>query len=118
MKKEAIERMRVAAISRDNTNRIAALPRGKKHHAWSDKPTRLTLHKRLYRKHGKASAHKCKCGKKATDWALVGRKYSDDIKDYKPMCRLCHVQMDKGYEKVDHKIQVLKRERDSKGRFI
>ncbi|HEC33019.1 MAG TPA: hypothetical protein ENI63_02040 [Candidatus Kaiserbacteria bacterium] len=113
--KESKEKMRIIALKRDNSNRIKSLPSGKKHWRWSENPSILTLHRRLHREHGKASLHKCKCGKQARDWALVGKKYTDNIKDYLPLCRKCHISMDKGWKKVDrskHKII-----RDKRGRI-
>lgn len=97
---ETKKKMRENALRRDNTNRIKALPKQENHWRWSDKPNKLTLHRRIHRKHGRASDRKCvECGGQARDWALHSKEYSYDIKDYKPMCRKCHVQMDKGYLK-------------------
>ncbi len=95
--KEAREKMRHAALQRDNTNRIVALPRGIKHWNWSEKPTILTIHKRIHRKLGKASVLKCvDCGKKARDWSNEnGTEYSTNINNYKPRCRSCHVKKDR-----------------------
>lgn len=88
------------SINRSHPNRIAALPKGKKHWRWSMKPNLLTLHKRLHRKHGPASKFACAdCGKPAHDWSNETGKYTDDIKDYKPRCRSCHVKRDKNWLK-------------------
>lgn len=115
--KETRERMKNSAFTRDNTNRIKALPKGKDHHGWTETPNILTLHKRIHRLFGKASLFKCtQCEKSALDWALIGEKYSDNRKDYQPMCRKCHVAMDKGWLKINrskHKII-----RDQKGRIV
>lgn len=98
--KELREKYKQAAFRRDNAPRIAALPRGTKHWSWSAKPNKLTLHKRLYRKFGKASKHKCvDCGKKAQDWSNETGKYTDQLSDYKPRCRSCHVKKDKNWIK-------------------
>lgn len=71
------------------------MPKGKKHWNWSDKPNKLALHKRIYRKHGRAKDRKCaKCSNQANDWANVTGNYSDDIKDYLPLCRSCHMKLD------------------------
>ncbi len=87
--------MRRLALERDNTKRIASLPKGKKHWRWEKKPNKLTLHKRLSRKHGKAKDRKCaKCPNQANDWANVTGNYTDDIRDYLPLCRSCHVKLD------------------------
>lgn len=106
-----------SALKRDNTNRIAALPRGKAHWRYTKKPSVLTLHKRIHRKHGPAKQHKCKCGKQAIDWAFIGNgDYTDKREDYKPMCRGCHMKMD-GHNKNGNNNHI-NRKRDSKGKFI
>lgn len=84
-------------MSRDtrHPNRIAAMPKGTKHWNYSANPTVLTLHRRLHRKHGKASAHACvDCGAVARDWSLNKSAYTDNIDDYSPRCRSCHVKYD------------------------
>lgn len=91
-------KMREAALKRNNDKRIASLPRGTKHWNWSDKPNKLTLHKRLYRKFGSAKEFTCaRCSKAAHDWANVTGNYTDERKDYLPMCRSCHVKLDKNW---------------------
>ncbi len=81
--------------ARIDPKRIPALPRGSNHWNYNPKPTVLTIHRRLHRKYGKASDHKCvDCGSQAKDWSLEGEEYTDDIKDYKPRCRSCHVKYD------------------------
>ena len=110
--------MKRAAMNRDNRSRIAALPRGKKHWNWSEKPSLLTLHKRLHRRHGSAKMHSCSrgCGLKAIDWALRrGHSYSDDIRDYEPLCRKCHIALDNHPSKVDRSLHKIIR--DEKGRI-
>lgn len=98
--KKSKEKMRLYALKRDNTARIAALPRGSEHWNWSTKPTKLTLHKRLHRKFGKASGFPCvDCGNKARDWSNETGRYSFDLKDYRPRCRSCHVKLDKNWLK-------------------
>ncbi len=92
--------MRVVALTRDNTNRIKSLPKGNNHWNWSKQPSLLTLHKRIHRRHGAAKNRKCaKCSNQARDWALIGKKYTDNIEDYQPMCRKCHTSMDKPWLK-------------------
>jgi hypothetical protein len=94
------EKMRIAAFTRDNSARIAALPRGKKHWAWAVNPSILALHKRIHRRFGKASNKKCiDCNKKAHDWSSNTGKYSSKITDYSPRCRSCHVKKDKNWIK-------------------
>lgn len=98
---EARANMRAAAKKRDNTNRIAALPKGKKHWNWKSKPNLLTLHKRLHRKYGPASQFSCAdgCGRQARDYSNETGNYTDDIADYRPRCRSCHVKRDKNWVK-------------------
>jgi len=95
------EKMRKIAFTRDNSPRIKALPKGNKHWNWTDKPNVLTMHKRLHRNYGKAKDKKCanNCGRMAHDWACMKQKYSDNILDYKPLCRSCHVKKDKNWIK-------------------
>lgn len=84
-------------MSRDtrHPNRLAAMPKGTKHWRWTDAPSILTLHKRIHRRHGAAKQHKCvDCGAQARDWSLNGTVYTDDIKDYSPRCRSCHIKRD------------------------
>lgn len=114
---ESISKQKLSALKRDDTNRIKALPRGEKHWNYSEKPTVLTLHKRIHRKYGKASSYVCKCGIAAKDWAFIGRgEYTDNRDDYTPLCRKCHIALDKHYNKVDrskHKII-----RNEKGQIV
>lgn len=115
--KETIEKMRAIAYTRDNTKRIESMPKGKEHWNYSENPNVLTLHKRIHRKYGKAKTYDCKCGKKALDWAFIGKgEYTDKREDYIPLCRKCHIALDNHPSKVDrtrHKIV-----RDSKGRIV
>ena len=66
-----------------------------------------TVHRKLKDTRGRASSLDCYlCGKRARDWAYqhtssdekvdlrTGRVYSDDPRDYEPMCRACHRQRD------------------------
>lgn len=93
-------KMREAALKRDNTKRLLALPKGNTHWNWVEKPSKLALHKRLHRKYGPAKNHICKrCERQAHDWANTTGKYTDQLKDYAPLCRSCHVKMDKNWLK-------------------
>jgi len=68
--------------------------------------TYFAVHERLKRERGKASEHCCTCGAPARDWAYQGttgeekiekyngRKYSENLGDYLPMCRSCHLKLD------------------------
>lgn len=88
--------------------RIASMPKGKNHYRWSKNPSKLALHKRLYRKHGKAKDRKCaKCPKQANDWANITGNYTDDIKDYLPLCRSCHIKLDYTEERREKIRQIL-----------
>jgi NAD-dependent SIR2 family protein deacetylase len=84
-------------MSRDtrHPNRIAAMPKGEKHWRYSAVPSVLTMHRRIHRKHGAASKHLCvDCGNQAKDWSLNGTIYTDNVEDYSPRCRSCHVKRD------------------------
>ena len=111
------EKQRISALKRDNTNRIKALPRGKNHWNYSENPSKLALHKRLYRKYGKASEHKCvDCNNQARDWSCENENYTDNIKDYRPRCRKCHVKKDENWKK--NKSENWKKfKRNTKGQF-
>lgn len=75
-----------------------------------DDVTYRTVHGRLQNSRGRASEYKCSgCEKVASQWAydrldipkycnIGDRKipYSTDIERYIPMCRGCHVKMDRG----------------------
>lgn len=109
--------MRLSALARDNTNRIKSLPKKENHWNWKEKPNTLTLHKRIHRKYGSAKTYICICGKQAMDWAFIGKKeYTDNREDYNPMCRKCHIAMDKPWKKVDRKNHKIIR--DKKGKII
>lgn len=102
---EAREKLRQSSFTRDNRPRIQALPKGEKHWNWNDNPSVLTLHRRIHRKHGAAKKHPCsKCKEKqAHDWANVTGKYTANVEDYAPMCRSCHVKLDKNWIKKSTK---------------
>ena len=66
------------------------------------------VHTRLYRSRGYAREHSCVgCGRQALDWAYqysagpdelvspTGRRYSNSMDDYAPMCRKCHMTFDR-----------------------
>ena len=114
---ETRKKMRESALKRDNSARIKALPRGKTHHAWSSKPNLLTLHKRIHRKYGAASKYPCvDCGTKARDWSLEANNYSDEVEDYRPRCRKCHIKKDGNSRNGVHVWKKLKR--DERGNFV
>lgn len=82
--------------------------RGTKHWNYNPNPSVLTLHRRIHRKHGAASLRKCvDCGSKARDWSLkAGHSYSDDIEDYEPRCRRCHVLHDDKLNNRSEKVSI------------
>jgi hypothetical protein len=116
---ETRKKMSRSALLRDNTNRIAALPRGGRHWNWSAEPTVLTLHKRLYRAFGKARDKRCyNCGGAARDWSKQVDDYSDNISDYVPRCRSCHVKHDYSEERREKTRKITEgRKRDNLGRL-
>lgn len=115
-KKQTRSLQSISALKRDNTNRIASLPKKENHWNWSEKPSLLTMHKRIHRQYGSAKQFKCitQCGKQAIDWALIGTEYSDKKEDYEPMCRKCHMNMDKPWLKR----KTIIAERNKKGQIV
>ncbi|UOF77995.1 thymidine kinase [Caudoviricetes sp.] len=88
--------------ARQDPKRLLNLPRGDKHWRWNSQPSVLTMHRRLHRKYGAASQHPCvDCGEPAKDWSLNGTEYTDNIEDYSPRCRSCHVKRDKNWIKKE-----------------
>ena len=69
------------------------------------------VHRKIVRERGKASGYLCiECGSTAMDWAYqhsdplvtsTDRPFSQDIKHYSPMCRRCHLKLDKVHERMD-----------------
>lgn len=81
--------------ARLDPKRIPSLPRAEKHWNYNPNPSILTLHRRIHRKHGPAKNHKCAdCDNQAIDWSLNGSVYTDNVEDYSPRCRSCHVRFD------------------------
>jgi hypothetical protein len=74
----------------------------------SDRPSLrhgyLGVHYRLRVKYGPATDHLCSCGDQALQWAYqhtgdpeltdLRGPYSENLNDYKPMCRSCHAVLD------------------------
>jgi hypothetical protein len=97
---ESIEKIRLSAYTRDNSKRIASMPKGKNHWNYSENPSKLALHRRIHRKYGPAKQFKCNdCEKPAKDYSNETGKYTDNIADYVPRCRSCHVKKDKNWLK-------------------
>lgn len=76
-------------------NRQAHL--GYKNSNWIDgRDWYKTIHSYIIRYKGKASNHKCiDCSKQAFDWSNIDHMYSNNLNDYQPRCRSCHVIFDK-----------------------
>lgn len=76
----------------------------------NEKVTYIAIHMRLRDRYGKASEYECSnCWRQAKDWALLpgegthvgkqGKKtlaYSVNLDSYTPLCRRCHIEMDRG----------------------
>lgn len=72
-----------------------------------DRPKYSTIHKRLYKEYGPAEDYNCLiCNKIARDWACINKEvdgivngytiqYSYNIEDYLPLCKQCHVILDR-----------------------
>lgn len=84
----------------------AHLLSGPDSYVWTDNPTYLTAHYRVYAKYGKATLYTCECGSQAHEWAYAGgcdderidprgRAYSPDPDHYVAMCRSCHRAYDR-----------------------
>lgn len=68
--------------------------------------TYRAVHAQLKRERGVARSHRCACGQPATQWAYQHTgdikfggpdgesPYSENLDDYTPMCRKCHVRLD------------------------
>lgn len=70
-------------------------------------PSYLTLHKRVYRGRGKASAQRCiTCPEPTRDWAQVHDTDGTNIwAHYMPMCRRCHFRYDRVTERTADKLR-------------
>lgn len=66
----------------------------------------MRVHMRLRRTFGPAKTRTCPCGAQAREWAYIsspneqidpanGLRYSDDLSDYKALCKPCHERFDK-----------------------
>lgn len=62
-----------------------------------------TLHWRLRAYRGPAKRLKCvHCAERAMDWARLHDTDGEDIRDYIPLCRKCHIAYDKSGHHVPH----------------
>lgn len=61
---------------------------------WVD-PIVQAQHKRVYAAKGKASQYNCvDCGKPAYDWSWIHNTDPNDVSNYEPRCRSCHLKYD------------------------
>ena len=77
------------------------MPTGPNNPMWTTTPRYHTVHQRIYRARGPASAQTCSCGSQARHWAYVGPReagdyapYSSDLSQYQAMCVPCHKAFD------------------------
>ncbi len=98
-------------------------PTGKNNPKWKfDKLSYIGIHSWLLRDFGKAN--KCEFCKTLTakryDWALKkGYKYIRLRKAFIMLCRSCHVKYDMNKKrKQNNRVASLKRNRDTKGRYV
>lgn len=68
---------------------------------WVEKPSYLTVHKRLHKIRGRAETHLCSCGQPAAQWSYIGPRepgermpYSENLDEYEPLCVSCHKRRD------------------------
>lgn len=108
-------------MSRDtrHPNRIASLPRAESHWNYNPNPSVLTMHRRIHRKNGPASKHNCvDCGRQALDWSLNGTTYTDNVNDYSPRCRSCHIIMDDKNNDRGRKVSIGLKKAYAEGRHL
>lgn len=73
---------------------------GEKSNNWKgDKIGYKGLHIWIEKQHGKAKEHICsmcsgKSGSTRMEWANITGIYNRDLKNWKPLCRKCHVKYD------------------------
>jgi hypothetical protein len=80
--------------------RLASIPKGKEHWHYSDNPTVAAIHRWLNNWYGRA--YKCESAKhdydkpvKKFDYALIhGKPYAKERKNFKMLCRSCHLKYD------------------------
>ncbi|MEU4680659.1 hypothetical protein [Micromonospora sp. NPDC023737] len=74
-----------------------------------------SVHKLVNRVRGSATAHRCRCGKQAEQWAYShadpdvlrdgqgreqGKPFSPNPAHYSPMCRSCHARFDRAHARI------------------
>jgi hypothetical protein len=96
-------------------NRLASLPKGKKHWRWSKNPTVSAIHRWLNKWYGRAN--RCE-GKnhdstklvKKFDYALIkGKKYARNRAHFIMLCRRCHLKYDWNLERQNKVVKNLNR---------
>lgn len=81
-------------------NRLASMPSGENHWRYSKNPSVAAIHRWINNWHGRAN--KCVDKKhdfsslvRKYDWALIhGKPYAKNIKNFKMLCRSCHIRYD------------------------
>lgn len=83
--------------------RLASIPKGKDHWNFDSNPSRSAIHKWLKRYFGPANRCEnvtCSGRGKKYDWALIkGKDYKRLRSCFMMLCRSCHVQYDRNWEK-------------------
>lgn len=84
------------------------------------------FHQRMRKVKGKASLQRCvDCGSQARDWSYVHDTAADNMDNYVPRCRRCHIEYDETPPKRIESMRkngteswLADRKRDYHGRFI
>lgn len=81
-------------------NRLKAIPKGKAHWRYSANPTISAIHRWINKWYGRADkcvskSHDPSIIVKKYDWALIkGKEYDKNIRNFKMLCRSCHIKYD------------------------
>lgn len=83
--------------------RVEALPRGKSHWRWEEKPSYGAVHAWVAKQLGKPKVCS-KCGFTSDNgrqfhWANISGKYLRDLTDWVRLCVSCHFKIDKIHER-------------------
>lgn len=76
-----------------------------KHPQWKGKNAGYNaMHSWIEKQKGKASNHKCKCGKQAKHWSSIDHLYKRNLDDYVAKCISCHKKYDirKGFIDINN----------------